>query len=462
MTRPAPLFRDPSVLTVLDPHPLTDEAGMHAGYLESNLSGETFIVARDSDRLERLAAFARDLPAVESVETCHNPTGTSSQIADHDLGVGDRQFDTIVYTKATTTWFGRSGDFQRLTPHLRSGGTLIGKTKWVPDSDRLDLEDIAVAGAFDFRSPEVYLRWTKAATALSDFAGGSTERARSDGGAVAAPGAMAGRPSVDRTRVDALQTQYPDDARADEFRPGWSWHTPLTEHVEERVAAIDGPVLNLCCGVNDLGDLRVDQLREWEAEDDDGEPEMQPTAANIQADATRLPLASNSVAAVITDPPWKVDVETRVRLFSEAVRVVEPGGRVIQNSWWIPHHPYAPLARLQPVVANVTDTSVGGPGGLSFLATYEVAEHPGHEHAPYTLADHYERAGVGGIRAYREQGKTHAAVETPARDPRIMLAAIECPMCEEATRYSPRTLRGRPLYECYGCGFRHDAGDLLE
>lgn len=326
MTRPVPLFSEPTLLNILDPHALTDEWGIHGDYLSENLSGEVFIIARDPERLERLGEFAADVDAVDAVETQLNDTGVSQQIANHDLGIREgRTFDTVVYTKEVTSWFGRSKDFQRLTPHLAQGGTMLAKSKWAPDSNRVRLEEIAVAGAFSFAFPEVYLRFTKVNTqktlqaAVAD-GGTTTERATSSSSGSAG---FAGRGLADQTK--SFRSQFPEDARATEFSPGWSWHSRLTEHVEEAVADLDGEVANLCCGSSKLGDVRVDKLESWE--DADGETHQ--TGATHQEDATDLPFEDDRFAAVVTDPPWKVDPETRVRLFSEAVRVTKPGGVVI-------------------------------------------------------------------------------------------------------------------------------------
>lgn len=451
MTRPVPLFTAPELLTLLEPHPLTDEAGIHGDYLTDHLNGDVYIIGRDSDRLARLEAFARDVDGVSSVTTRLNDTGISSQIKSHDLGIDDQTFDTICYTKETTSWFGRSRDFQRLTPHLKHGGTLLVKSKWLPDSNRLDLEEIAVAGAHQFDFPHVYLRYTKNRTqaTLETFDTQAVANTTSAGGDGYAP-----RELAEQTR--SFVTQFPEDARATEYSPGWSWHSELTAHAEEWTEDVTGRVANLCCGTNDLGDIRIDQLESWT--DSDGEE--QPTAATHIGDATDLPFDDNAFGGVITDPPWKVDSETRVQLFSEAVRVVEAGGRVLVNAWWIPHHPYATLTSIRPVIANVTEDSLGGPGGLSFLTEFEVQEQPNLGAASYTLAGHMETSGRSSLTAHREwPGETPAT--SPELDPRFVSDPnYSCRNCGHGT-LTPVSTGTQTVYECPSCGFRSTPREMV-
>lgn len=460
MTRPVPLFLAPELLTFLQPHPLTDECGIHGAYLQQHLSGEVFIIGRDPDRVSRLRSFASGVEDVTSVETCLNDTGISGQIKAHDLGLADgRSFDTIVYTKEATSWFGRSRDFQRLTPYLAQNGTLLAKCKWVPDSNRVRLDDIAVAGAFGFELPEVYLRFTKTATQptlqsattsdTSVVADGGTATVQSDASRHV-PRALA-----DQTRE--FRSQFPEDARKTEFTHGWSWHTRLTEYVEDLLGDCTGPVANLCCGTSELGDVRVDKVATWV--DSDGEERE--TAATHIADATDLPFGDGEFAAVVTDPPWKVPPEVRVQLFSEAVRVVEAGGVVIHNAWWIPHHPYATLTDARPVMANVQDDSLNGPGGLSFLTTYEVAEQPDFGEATYTLADHMETCGIDALDTYRTWRYADPQ-SAPALDPRFVTAgnAYTCVKCE-CSQLVSRDLGQALLYECVRCGWRNAPGELV-
>ncbi|MDH5021780.1 methyltransferase domain-containing protein [Halobacterium rubrum] len=451
MTRPVPLFRAPELVTLIQPGPLTDDPGAHGDYLEQHIGGAVFIIGRDPGRVARLGAFAAASPAVDRVETCINDTGNDAQIRDHDLGIpAGETFDTIIYSKETTSWFGRSNDYQRLTPHLAPGGTLLTKSKWVPDSNRVRLDEIAVAGAFDFHHPEVYLRYTKTKTqsSLTDGAFGGVESAATGPGRDYAPRDQA-------VRVQGFESQFPEDARKTEFTPGWSWHSRLTDHVESELVDVDGTVANLCCGSSTLGDVRVDKLTQYQ--DDE---ETKETAATHRADATALPFDNDQFGAVVTDPPWKIAPDTRARLFSEAVRVVEPGGQVVQNSWWIPHHPYADLTSLRPVVANVTDDSLGGPGGLSFLSTFTVGQQPDLGEATYTLADHLDVVGVDRLDAYREWRHPQPTAQ-PALDPRFVAhPEYTCAHCGHRTLTPRNHERETPVYECTRCGYRNLAGEV--
>ena len=484
--RPTPLCTAPELVTVLDHRAkaLSVEGMPHGGYLRAHLSGATLVVARDENRLARLSRFAEDVPAVESVTTVQNDTHNSQTVDEHDLGLSEAaQFDTIVYTKEATTWFGRSKDFHRFTEErLALGGTVLGKTKWVPDSNRLELEEIVLVNPLRFTPPDVYLRWSK--TAAQQTLAEAASQPATDGGSTA--GSLNGAANSRESTTDVengitptderagtvekitwareLRSQFDSEAVKTEFTPGWSWHTELIEYVRDRLEAVDGIVANLCCGSNTLGDVRVDILREYEQDGSgDSDAATATTAATVQADVTATPLPTNSVQAVVTDPPWKISIEQRLRLFSEAVRIVEPGGQVIVNAWWLPNHPYVTVAGpIRAVTANVDDTSLNGPGGLSFLTEYEVAEHPNHKHREYTLTDHMERVGVEGMESYfSTTQRGPGPLDDPRIDPRIIGASTNgCEMCE-ADSFVVRTARGVPLYECRRCGFRHAADELL-
>lgn len=452
--RPAPLVEHPELVTLLEPHPLTDEPGMHARYLSARVTGDVLVVAGDADRLDRLTAFVRDINGVTGVDYVHNDTSRSEDLPETELPPADSQYDTVVYTKEATAWFARARDFQRLTDRLAARGRLLSKAKWLPGSDRLRLDELAVAEPFGFESPHVYAGWTKTQLTL----GGAVPDAgdETDGAAADADQESPGRRDL-AADTRRFQTTFPDDERETEFTGGWSWHSALQAFVEEWTESVDGRVVNLCCGCNTQGDVRVDILREWT----DREGAQQPTAATIQGDAMTAPFERNSVAAVVTDPPWKVPVETRVRLFSEAHRIVEPGGRILVNAWWLPIHPYAAMLETRAVTANVTDNSLAGPGGLSFLTEYKVLEQPGHPDRPYTLADHMDVHGVDHLEAHREWGwGLPTPAEVPANDPRVLAGSTACLKCE-CRSFSTRRVHGRPLYECIGCGFRWSAGELL-
>jgi len=476
--RPTPLHTAPELVTLLDHQ--TDAFAVkglpHGQYLQQHLSGAVLVIARDDDQRDRLTAFSRTTPSVESVAVVQNDTHDSQTVRDHDPDLPDKQFDTILYCKEATTWFARSRDFHRFTEDcLALGGTLLGKTAWIPDSNRVELAEIALVDPLGFTPPDVYLRWKKvsAQQTLSNMPAGPA----TDGGSIessstnssACRTSPAGSQHNNRTladRANQLQSQFHSDAIETAFTPGWRWHTPLINHVRDRLADIDGTVVSLCCGSNTLGDIRVDRLREYEAKtpDADGDSKPVPTAATVQADATAVSLATNSVSAVITDPPWKVPLKQRVRLFSEAVRVVEPGGQVIVNAWWLPNHPFVTVSEpVRAVTANVSDDSLNGPGGLSFLTEYEVTEHPSHDQREYTLTDHMQQVGIETLQQYfSTTNPAHTPTDDPRRDPRILAGGTTgCEMCD-CDSYEIRTVQETPLYECRNCGFRHGVDELLE
>jgi len=215
-------------------------------------------------------------------------------------------------------------------------------------------------------------------------------------------------------------------------------------------------VANLCCGTNPIGDIRVDLFQEFV--DDEGETHH--TAANVQGDAASVPLPRNSVAAVITDPPWKIDPESRAELFSEAQRITQPGGVILHNAWYIPHHPYATPREIRPVVANVTDTSINGPGGLSFLTEYEVCEQPDFEDATYTLAEHVDECSLAHTQRYRDTRSSNPW-EQPTNDPRFVSpgGSYKCDQCGQ-TQFRPVEIPQEVLYECRNCGYRHSPATL--
>lgn len=446
---------------MLDPGLLSNEHQIHAEYLQSNLAGSVLIVGQSESRLKRLRTIAKDTREVVEVEKRLNDTSSKQEIDDHDLSIAKGGFDTILYSKERTSWFGRQPDFFRVVRGLSSGGTLIVKTPWVPDSRDLSLEEIAIAGGHCFEGPEVYMKYNKAQTTLADTFGTDTasETTRvTDGGVREQCPGQIGEWTADawKEQIPALSTQFGYDNESDEYSPGWSWHSELKRHVRHQINDVDGQVVNLCCGTNDMGDLRIDQLRKYET--DDG---TAATAATMQADAARVPLQDNSVGGVITDPPWKVPTDLRIRIFSEAHRIVRPGGRIIHNSWWIPEHPYAELVDVRATVANVTEDAIGEAGGLSFLATFEVAPCLDLGERTYTLADHYENYGEAPAEI-DWNGCRFAPAEHPMQDPRIVgpHSNGECSQCGCSDLF-PRNDTA-PIYECGECEYRNTPRESLD
>ena len=99
----------------------------------------------------------------------------------------------------------------------------------------------------------------------------------------------------------------------------WIWERKVSDFVEKH---IEGYSLNICCGMNELGDVRVD---------------LDPKDKSIiKADMKALPFDDNMFDTVIEDPPWKIGFYDRMKPYFECVRVCKPGGLIIYNAYWIP------------------------------------------------------------------------------------------------------------------------------
>lgn len=451
--RPAPLYQRPDLIELLVPDVFTTPAHEHASCLEEALAGAVLVVAGDRDRLDRIATVAQAVPGTTDVDTVHNQATRSADLDDVDLPPAEPSYDTIVYSKETTAWFARSRDFQRLTDRLRTGGTFVTKTRWLPGSNRLTLTTIAVANAFSFKSPDVYTVWEKSETQAtfqiwdSPSATPVTTTPSKTGPQGCAESGNNTRPPVWKLTTE-FESQFSTTEEETEYRSGWSWHSDLQDYAEQRAASVDSPVVNLCAGGNPIGDIRIDLLADE-------------TTATVQADAAQAPLPRDSAGMVITDPPWKIPLEQRVRLFSEAHRITQPGGRILLNAWWIGHHPYARVVDCRATTANVLDDSLNGPGGLSFLTEFEVLAPPDFGSHTYTLADHMRRHGVEAINAYQDwpQQRGHP-VHEPRNDPRIVGGDIACCRCQ-ATHFVPYPVGDNLLYQCQGCQFRYFPTELL-
>lgn len=109
----------------------------------------------------------------------------------------------------------------------------------------------------------------------------------------------------------------------------WVWPKHVSNFVKERC---QGKVLNICSGMNEIGDVRVD---------------LDPKDKSIiKADMKKLPFKDESFDTIIQDPPWKIDLYSRFKPFYECVRVCKVGGIIIYNANWLPQSKYVELIEL--------------------------------------------------------------------------------------------------------------------
>ncbi len=89
------------------------------------------------------------------------------------------------------------------------------------------------------------------------------------------------------------------------------------------------PSLNVCCGLSQFGDLRLDAYRE------SGKHKIRP---HVEASMYHIPLRDNSQASVFCDPPYLVGQRYPAKpLIMELIRVTRPGGLIIFLHYWFIH-----------------------------------------------------------------------------------------------------------------------------
>jgi ubiquinone/menaquinone biosynthesis C-methylase UbiE len=99
----------------------------------------------------------------------------------------------------------------------------------------------------------------------------------------------------------------------------WVWNKDVEWFVRKKII---GYTLNVCAGLSDIGDVRVD---------------LDPKKPSVQkADMTELPYDDNTFDTVIEDPPWKIGYYDRWKPFFECIRVCKMGGQIIYNAYWLP------------------------------------------------------------------------------------------------------------------------------
>lgn len=113
------------------------------------------------------------------------------------------------------------------------------------------------------------------------------------------------------------------------LQKSWVWPNLVTEKVRP---FIQGYSLNVCAGLSELGDIRLD---------------IDPKLPTVQkADMNALPYPDNTFDTVVSDPPWKINFFHRQRPFFEVVRVCKVGGRIIYNCTWRPISKYVKLEKV--------------------------------------------------------------------------------------------------------------------
>jgi hypothetical protein len=96
------------------------------------------------------------------------------------------------------------------------------------------------------------------------------------------------------------------------------------EAVENFIATqLVGDSLHICCGVSQLGDIRLDL-----------DVRHKPT---VIADAAKLPFKDGSFTTVLCDPPYSGKLQWNHDLLNEMVRVAT--NRVIFQHWFMPIRP---------------------------------------------------------------------------------------------------------------------------
>src|SRR6185295_19795359 len=75
--------------------------------------------------------------------------------------------------------------------------------------------------------------------------------------------------------------------RGGAYVEAWSWSAPVDAFVREVIE--ERPLLNVCSGASDFGDVTMDKHH---------------PRADVQGDWLSLPFGDDSFAAVFSDPPW--------------------------------------------------------------------------------------------------------------------------------------------------------------
>lgn len=115
------------------------------------------------------------------------------------------------------------------------------------------------------------------------------------------------------------------------LQAGWVWPKKISDEIRKYIFG-KGKTLNICSGMSDLGDVKVDL--------DPKRPEIR----KMNMESLKFP--DESFDVVISDPPWKIMFFKRQKPFLEAVRVCKIGGIIIYNCTWRPVSKFVKLEKV--------------------------------------------------------------------------------------------------------------------
>jgi hypothetical protein len=296
-----------------------------------------------------------------------------------------------------------------------------------------------------------------------------------------------------------------------EFKGAWRWPTKFEGWIASLIDDVSGPTVNVCAGLSPVGDVRVDlktpvelvknlrqdsgtnmvRAREYMEDlvvDDPpfdvvgslygaSDPANHPAAEYIKPlntiradvlDDEGLPFGDSVFAGAVCDPPWKdLNDAERSHLFEELVRITEPGGVVIFNSYWTPTGDLPITLDYMDIRRDLSRWDSGTPN-MSWVCIYTVHDSlDTARHRSRTLGRDYEYVPPTNtlneaIRAEAVYKMTHVdgvpsnAFKNDIVDP---TSEHSCPMCDSADLYpvgegSTDDYSGGDLYECGECKFR--------
>lgn len=123
----------------------------------------------------------------------------------------------------------------------------------------------------------------------------------------------------DQDEPQFLPAQYAGPYGKYAFREGWAWSPPVAAYFERAVADLPRPLLHIMSGSSLLGDIRADFFH---------------PAANLKADAFKLPFPDGGAQSIVCDPPYNLTLQDRFKLGMELARVLPPLGRIVFKAPW--------------------------------------------------------------------------------------------------------------------------------